>query len=59
MNNVRGIRSNFYTCICLDSETDNWILKEIDMREPIIRYIPEWMVIEYLNSKENKYGCDI
>jgi len=45
-NNIRGERSHFYTCNCYDIETDTWIIKTIDMREPIERFIPEWCFMQ-------------
>jgi len=27
-------------------ETDTWIIKTIDMREPIERFIPEWCFMQ-------------
>ena len=49
-NNVRGIRNNFITCNCYDVETDDWIIKIIDMREPINRFVPEWCFDLYVES---------
>ena len=43
INNIRGERSNFITCICYDVQDNEWILKTLDIRKSIDRYIPEWM----------------
>lgn len=45
---VRGIRSNFITTLCLDLDTGDWIIKTIDMREPLDRFIPIWVVDEII-----------
>ena len=44
--NRRSIRSNFITCMCYDTIDDEYTMKTIDMREPIERYIPEWLLME-------------
>lgn len=44
--NVRGIRSNFISCMCYDIKNDEFVfIHNLDMREPFIRFIPEM----YLN----------
>jgi hypothetical protein len=41
--NVRGLRSDFISCMCYDLETEQMVfLEDLDMRKPIDRYIPEW-----------------
>lgn len=52
-SNQRGNRSNFVTIMCYDVFNNEWVLKTLNTREPIGRYIPEWMYTELLN-KENK-----
>ena len=44
-NNRRGIRSNFITCMCYDTIDDEYTMRTLDMREPIDRYIPEWLLM--------------
>ena len=44
-NNRRGIRSNFITCMCYDTSDDEFIMKTLDLREPIDRYVPEWLLM--------------
>ena len=40
---VRGLRSNFISCMCYDLETEQMVfVEDLDMRNPIERYIPEW-----------------
>jgi len=45
--NVRGVRSNFISMPCLDIETGEMVFKTLDMREPIDRYIPEYILEDY------------
>lgn len=45
--NTRGERSNFYETLCLDTECEDgnvYVIARIDMREPIGRYVPVWML---------------
>jgi hypothetical protein len=37
---VRGVRSNFITTLCYNTETDEILWVCLDMREPCGRYIP-------------------
>lgn len=40
---VRGLRSNFISCMCYDLETEEMVFVEsLDMRKPIERYVPAW-----------------
>lgn len=51
MTVIRSERSNFICCVCLDLETGDWVIVEnLDMRKPLDRYIPEWIVEEVVNS---------
>lgn len=43
-NNTRGNRSNFITCMCYDTIDYKSIMKTLDMREPIGRYVPEYLI---------------
>ena len=52
-SNVRGNRSKIIGSQCYDTETDQWVLMELDMTQPIDRYIPEWMYVEWLMRKDN------
>ncbi|MFV0515802.1 MAG: hypothetical protein ACK5MV_00180 [Aminipila sp.] len=42
----RSERSNIITTLCLDLKTDKWIFKTLDMRKPLERFIPFWIVEE-------------
>jgi hypothetical protein len=45
----RGVRSNFISCVCYDSENDDFVfVEDLDLRKRPIRFIPEFM----LNIKE-------
>jgi hypothetical protein len=48
--NVRGNRSNLIIDKCYDLEKQEWIFKELDLREPIIRYIPEYIVLKMVDD---------
>lgn len=54
LNIVRSERSNLITTLCLDLEIDNWIVKTIDLREPLERFIPIWIVEEILKGNNNE-----
>lgn len=44
-DNHRGIRSNFISCMCYDTETDDFVfVEDLDMRKRPIRFIPEWLL---------------
>ena len=45
-NNRRGIRSNFITCMCYDIIDDEYTMRTLDVREPIDRYVPEWLLMK-------------
>lgn len=45
-NNRRGIRSNFITCMCYDIIDDKYTMRTLDVREPIDRYVPEWLLMK-------------
>lgn len=51
-NVIRGERSNFVTTICLDINTGEYVLKEIDLRKPYDRYIPTYF-LETNNKEEH------
>ena len=38
--NRRGIMSNFITTVCFDTVENEYVIKTLDLREPIDRYIP-------------------
>ena len=45
-NNRRGIRSNFITTICYDAIENKYVWVTLDMREPLGRFIPEYLMEE-------------
>jgi len=51
--NTRGNRSRIIGCNCYDIVTDTWVFYEIDLGNPIDRYIPEWLYAEWLVREEN------
>ena len=40
--NMRGIMSNFITTLCFDIVENEYIVKTLDLREPIDRYVPAY-----------------
>ena len=48
----RGKRAKTMGAHCYDTETGQWILVELDMTQPIDRYIPEWMFVEWLMKQD-------
>ena len=50
----RGNRSNIMTTLCLDLETGETVFKDIDMREPLERYIPMYIVDQIMEERKNK-----
>lgn len=42
--NVRGVRSNFITMSCYDLQNDEWEVIELDIRKPITRFVPEFLL---------------
>jgi hypothetical protein len=46
-NITRGNRNSFVTINCWDFETGEWVIKTLDFREPIERYIPEYIMQQY------------
>ena len=38
--NMRGIMSNFITTVCFDTVQNEYVVKTLDLREPIDRYVP-------------------
>jgi hypothetical protein len=52
--NVRGERSNLFSCNCFDIETSEWCVMELDRRKPIDRYIPEWLYAEWHMTNNKK-----
>ena len=40
--NMRGIMSNFITTLCFDIVENEYVIKTLDLREPIDRYIPAY-----------------
>jgi hypothetical protein len=44
---VRGNRSNLVITECYDTETKEWCTIELDLRDPITRYIPEYFMQQY------------
>lgn len=53
--NRRGIMSNFITTICFDTVENEYVIKTLDLREPINRYVPS-NVINECNNKLNMKG---
>jgi hypothetical protein len=51
--NIRGTRSNFITVNCFDTETQEWVIKTLDIRIPFDRYIPEYLYIDWMMKNEN------
>lgn len=51
-NNNKGNRSNFTTVPCYDTLQNKWVMIMLDMREPIDRFIPEWLFAEWIARKE-------
>lgn len=47
---ARGNRSKIVTCACYDTETEKWVIHELDRTEPIGRYIPQWLYAEWLSA---------
>ena len=51
-NNVRGVRGNFISCVCYDTEDEVWcFVEDLDMRKPLDRYIPEWIMDKFRKEK--------
>lgn len=50
---IRGKRASIMDAQCYDTGTSQWVFMEIDTTQPIDRYIPEWMFVEWL-IKQNK-----
>lgn len=44
--NTKGERSNFIGCMCYDTETEDFVFVNLDLRKPFTRYIPEWVIAE-------------
>ncbi len=42
--NKRGIRSNFITTVCFDTVENEYVIKTLDLREPIDRYVPAYFM---------------
>lgn len=40
--NRRCIMSNFITTVCFDTVENEYVIKTLDLREPIDRYIPAY-----------------
>ena len=38
--NIKGIMSNFITTICFDTVENEYVVKTLDLREPVDRYVP-------------------
>ena len=43
--NMRGTMSNFITTLCFDTIENEYIIKTLDLREPIDRYIPAYSMV--------------
>jgi hypothetical protein len=42
---IRGVRSNFISCECYDTQDEVWVfVEDLDMRKPLDRYIPVWIM---------------
>lgn len=52
--NIRGNKCNLIITNCYDIENKEWSMVELDMREPIDRYIPEYMFEIYKNNLNNE-----
>lgn len=50
---IRGKRAKIIGTQCYDTETKQWIFMGLDMTQPIGRYIPEWMFVEWLMKQDN------
>ena len=48
--NRRGIMSNFITTLCFDIVENEYIVKTLDLREPIGRYIPAYFMSEMMKG---------
>ena len=42
--NKRGILSNFITTLCFDTVQNEYVVKTLDLREPVGRYIPAYFM---------------
>ena len=43
--NMRGIMSNFITTLCFDTVENEYVVKTLDLREPIDRYVPAFTIM--------------
>ena len=48
--NTRGVMSNFITTVCFDTVENEYIVKTLDLREPIGRYIPAYFMSEMMKG---------
>ena len=44
--NRRGILSNFITTLCFDTVENEYVVKTLDLREPVDRYVPANLLIK-------------
>ena len=50
--NIRGVRSNFISCVCYDTEDEIWVfVEDLDMRKPLDRYVPKWIMDKFKKDK--------
>lgn len=52
--NRRGNRAKLIGAQCYDTETDQWVFMELDITKPIDRYIPGYLFLEWLFTKDDK-----
>ena len=48
--NMRGIMSNFITTVCFDTVKNDYVVKTLDLREPVGRYIPAYFMSEIMKG---------
>ena len=48
--NKRGILSNFITTLCFDTVQNEYVVKTLDLREPVGRYIPAYFMSEIMKG---------
>ena len=53
VDTIRGKRAKIIGAQCYDTETKQWVFMELDMTQPIDRYIPEWMFVEWLMKQDD------
>ena len=51
---VRGKRSKIMGAQCYDTKTKQWVFLELDATQPIGRYIPEWMFVEWMMRRDSE-----